>query len=908
MGVDLLELTAPYRDAIARPAKIASPAQSDQVEQFGPAAILSDRSLEDLEWQTWDPHIAAGTPAAIPPLTANVAPFNWTYFFVPAWYAVGLTAALAIFACQGFMYLFLRRLGAAMLPAIVGALAYAYTGTNIAFINRIWAPFLLPALLWAVLRLLDRPTFPAGLVLGGFVAWTWYEGFPAAWVYCMTVTAAFAAVLLGVRWFKLARADTAARDGSARRRWVLRRVGILGFGFAWGVALAALTLIPFLHELSKRDILATRVTDSGTHLDPINVFGLLTSEVPGPPARGPWWTSVNPYEGTAYLGLAAIAIVALGLLLASFRRMRASSDGEVSLMFFSTVGVLVIVLCYIGTPLLGLTYHLPGFANNAIWRSRFLIGLAAAVLFTLTLDSLWRHGLRAIRNGAVLAWWSRATFVVLAAIFIRYAPTLLDAAGGAAARSDLIRNALIAAGVLVVVLAAVRWPRLVIAAAAITSVTIYLELTLPGYDFTPAVIKSDFYTEQSGHRALKRLTAGRFRYTASGHNFTWNTSDVFGTYDLRGVALHAPEFRQLMHEVSAQAFVPNPFTILVTRDEWDLASPVLDHLGVRYFALGTDEMPYGSPDREVATPVSWVPAGSHHPMVLSTSAARIDGIVVPLRASGSCRTGSVRVHLSRNGATASSSRPLNDVSGTPLAFAIKSPGAATSGLTLEVDATNPGCNLEMGVGADGGFDGAILHIDDGSPVRLASTNQSWIYERPSASPIVTSYGRWMKFETQKQALTWLRSRPAIDVDVVPVVGDIPSSAANGQAARVADRHIEDESVTARVNAETRALVSAGQVVSDGWKATVDGKASKIVLVDGGIMATPVPPGAHRVEFRYAPSTVRTGALLSGGALVVALVGSVVVVLRRRRRSGAGQAGADTDTERAIEVLEGSRGT
>jgi len=54
--------------------------------------------------------------------------------------------------------------------------------------------------------------------------------------------------------------------------------------------------------------------------------------------------------------------------------------------------------------------------------------------------------------------------------------------------------------------------------------------------------------------------------------------------------------------------------------------------------------------------------------------------------------------------------------------------------------------------------------------------------------------------------------------------------------------------------------------------------------------------------------VRTGALLSGGALIVALVGSVAVVLRRRRRSGADRAGADTNAGRATEVLEGSRDT
>jgi hypothetical protein len=723
----------------------------------------------------------------------------------------------------------------------------------------------------------------------------------------MATTTGFAMVLVGVRWFRMARGEFEHREGSERRKWVLRRAAVLGFGLAWGVALSALTLLPFLHELSNRDILAARATDSSSHLDPINVFGLLTSEVPGPPARGPWWTNLSPYEGMAYLGLAAIAIVVLGLLLASLRRLRASSDGEVSFMFFSAVGVLVIVLSYIGTPLLALVYRVPGFANNPIWRTRFLIGFAAAVLVALTLDSVWRHRLSLVRNGSLLAWWSRATLVALVVIFIRFAPRFLDAAGGAAARLDLVRNGAIALGVLGVVLAAVRWRKLVVVAAAVTGVVIYLQLIVPGYDFTPAAPKSDFYTQQSGHRTLKRLTGDRFRYAASGHNFTWNTSDVFGTYDLRGVALHAPQFRKLMHEVSNQAFVPNPFNILLDRDAWNLASPVLDHLGVRYFALGTDEMPYGSPDRPVVAPASWAPIDADHTVELSTPVARIDGIVLPLRASGSCTAGSVRVRLTRGGMTTATSRPLHDVNGTPLAFAIKGPGPAAGGLTLQVDATDPGCNLELGVGADGSFAGAILTIDDASPVRLVSTNQGWIYERPSASPIVTSYGRWTRLNTQAGALDWLRNRPANETGEVPVVGDVPSSD-SGQAAEVIESQIEDESVNARVQGETRSLVSTGQVVGDGWRAMVDGKESKMVLVDGGIMATPVPPGAHRVEFRYEPKTVRTGALLSGGAVIVAVAGLVTLALRRRRRSQPKPGHrAEVSAERVPGALEGSRG-
>jgi Bacterial membrane protein YfhO len=177
----------------------------------------------------------------------------------------------------------------------------------------------------------------------------------------------------------------------------------------------------------------------------------------------------------------------------------------------------------------------------------------------------------------------------------------------------------------------------------------------------------------------------------------------------------------------------------------------------------------------------------------------------------------------------------------------------------------------------------MLQIDEGAPVRLASTNQAWIYERPSASPIVTSYGRWKRFDDQATALSWLRTRPAGDAGVVPVVGDVSEPAAIGTPAQVIESHIDDESVTARVAGATPSLVSAGQVVGDGWKVTVDGKASEMVLIDGGIMAAVAPPGAHRVDFRYAPRTVRTGALLSGGAVLVAGAGLLALAIFRVRR-------------------------
>jgi hypothetical protein len=249
------------------------------------------------------------------------------------------------------------------------------------------------------------------------------------------------------------------------------------------------------------------------------------------------------------------------------------------------------------------------------------------------------------------------------------------------------------------------------------------------------------------------------------------------------------------------------------------------------------------------------------------------------------------------------------VNGTPLPFAIESPGTASGALAVQVSATNPRCNLELGVDASGNFAGAVLHIDDGAPVRLVSTDQAWIYERPTASPIVTSYGRWKRFATQAEALTWLRESPAADTGAVPVVGNVRPSAADGKAARVLKSRIENESVTARVEAETSSLVSAGQVVGDGWKVTVDGKASDTVLVDGGIMAVHVPQGKHVVEFRYAPATVRAGAVVSAGAVLLGVAGMVVIAIRRRRTSRPKPGRPSNIGERApTEVLERSRGT
>jgi len=64
-----------------------------------------------------------------------------------------------------------------------------------------------------------------------------------------------------------------------------------------------------------------------------------------------------------------------------------------------------------------------------------------------------------------------------------------------------------------------------------------------------------------------------------------------------------------------------------------------------------------------------------------------------------------------------------------------------------------------------------------------------------------------------------------------------------------------------------------------------------------------------VEFRYAPKTVRTGALLSGGAVLVAGVGLLALAIRRARSSRTkSRGGPDVSAGAVTQDLERSRDT
>jgi len=81
------------------------------------------------------------------------------------------------------------------------------------------------------------------------------------------------------------------------------------------------------------------------------------------------------------------------------------------------------------------------------------------------------------------------------------------------------------------------------------------------------------------------------------------------------------------------------------------------------------------------------------------------------------------------------------------------------------------------------------------------------------------------------------------------------------------------------------LLASSDAYWPGWRAYVDGERVPTPTVNGAFLGAFVPPGTHRVEFRYRPAAFDTGTRVSAGALLLI---AAVLLLRQftvRRSSG-----------------------
>lgn len=890
LAVDLLEQTAPYRDAIGRKPEIVNVSQGDTLD-FQPLAVLFYRSLRSGNWQNWDPSSLAGTPLGTLPLEGILSPTSFGFLVLPAWYAVTIKLALLLLVSLVFMYLLLLRLGTGRAAATLAAIAYTFCGANMVLAQRLNEVFVLPVMFWAAHRLCERPTFRRASVLAVAIAVSWFEGFPSGFAYTLAMTAAWAAWLI---WRSAARERE--RAGRSDTRGVAERLVAFVGATALGLAISAVQLLPFAEEVLTRGTLDTRTYTSRDHLGHNFFFGMFDLSVIGRltnPSK--WWTGSNPVESVAFVG----SLVTLGVLCAFVRsargNLRLSPTGRDAWPFMCVLLAAMVVLTFEGTFLLGLAYDIPGFGNNPLTRSRFAIAFAAAVIAALGIDDWWSKRAASRREreqpSRVLAIAATAVIVVLA---VRYARAFYSAAGLAGVRHNIAKSVMLslALAVLGLVLAFImrRTSRKLVRVGGIVllATLLFVQLAVPFRNFIPESPVSDFYTTQEGHRVVKRLTGGHYRFAADENDFNTRSNEIIGWNDLRGPGLWSQGMKNLIGAANYLAFYRDAFRVILTRDEWNLGSPVYDQLAVRYFGLGTNKMPYGLVDPEVPSTMPRPTRDGRHRISTTVAVApTVSGIGLRIGTRGArCDRARLTVGLRfANGRVVEASKPASDAAlGGWSFFALQSSGLAQPEVADLTVSTTGDCVVSVGRDRTTGAPVVRwIQEDPRVPLRVVSTEQAWIYERPNAWEIVSAHSTWRSFHNQRALLRVLAKQPPGPSETALFVGDAPRRVTSGAPAKIRSVAWTNNGVRIRTDGRATSLIVISQDLPDGWSAAVDGRSASPVRVDGTLAGVFVGPGAHTIRLTYRPASFVVGALITVTALIMTVVVAVIDPTRRMRR-------------------------
>jgi len=170
-----------------------------------------------------------------------------------------------------------------------------------------------------------------------------------------------------------------------------------------------------------------------------------------------------------------------------------------------------------------------------------------------------------------------------------------------------------------------------------------------------------------------------------------------------------------------------------------------------------------------------------------------------------------------------------------------------SNLEFDIDPANKAALVLLGV--------RYFVTSEGGPLHARLSSDPGFRLLPPAS----SYYRTFEFMKARSPYGWIA----------------PRGEAKAQCVRW-----EPEAREFVVDSETGGRFTLAEQIYPGWQATVDGSPAVIERWSEAFQAVTVPPGDHRVEFRYRSLPVRIGACVSLLALAV-----LVVVPRAVHRSG-----------------------
>jgi hypothetical protein len=250
-----------------------------------------------------------------------------------------------------------------------------------------------------------------------------------------------------------------------------------------------------------------------------------------------------------------------------------------------------------------------------------------------------------------------------------------------------------------------------------------------------------------------------------------------------------------------------------------------------------------------------------------------------------CAEAKLEVRAAQGALEATSSRPAADAIGDWIDLGLTAQEIDPSRpVAVEVEPSGADCTVRLAE-VEGQPAVRTFVEDPDGPIHLIGTTDGWLYERPSAKPMVRAYSDWVTVPDDAAA----REQFLRDPTIPSVVGTDEQPDDPGGEVSVSDTTFGDDEVRTTVDSDGRALVSVVQSASPGWTVQVDGEPAELVELHGAFTAVVVPEGTHEVTFAFRPPAFFAGVAVSLAAAGFGLVALVTDWWIRRRRTAPTEA-------------------
>jgi hypothetical protein len=825
----------------------------------------------------WNPYVSGGVPAAAESSNGSISPFAFPYLVLPDWFVPALIKLAQMAIAVGFTFLFCRRVGLDRVPAMFAGAAFAGSGFLVMWTN--WqqpeVAALIAPLFWATERYLQGSSVARAAPIAVVVATMLLGNFPAVVGFALYALAGYVAIRL------LLQSDAPVR----------RRIGVAagaGAGLAVGALLVAAVMLPFAQRLGSLELSSRAQSGASSG----GIATLVTAVAPkalGLSTAGAghgFFGPRNQVESVSFIGMTSVLLAVVALCLPRPRR----TPGGTRLAL--VVATLVLgVATFGGGPPLELLQHLPVFSDNFVGRSISVLAFMVAVLAGIGLQAVSERlapgGLRGwIRVGAVVA----GTLVVAGlALWHAYDLAGEHDLGGTVSRG-LVLPAVIGV-VAVATLFMVRSRRRRVAEGAAVGLVALLVVEALALAL-PLLPNEDEDLLFPGTPGIGFLTAniGHDRVAPQGLTLFGSATSLFPIRSTSGHAFTATTWKQALRAADPQAFAFSPTLSQLRAEPGVVASPMLDRLGVRWFAGVPLSLPVGRRvPGTLAEGSCRRPALLAQPTTVSIPVADgLRGVVVRTCVATTLpRTTTLEaVVTGPDGAVTTTRTPLPDaVDPIELPVAIPADTMAGNGdLTLTLGmGFSEGRSLALATDAQGEVAFDVIRPDDDG-LRVAYAGDLLVYERTHALPRIRWAGRARVIDDPARRVHELSSGDVPD-DVV--VLSEPGPRGSGADADVEITVDAPTAVAMTVDAAGDGYAVVADAMQEDWVATVDGEPAGVVDADHAGVAVAVPEGRHVVELRYRPSGQRAGILISAvTAAGLAAAVALPPVVRRRRANRA----------------------